>query len=145
MVFRFSWNVFPIFAVFSQSSCPFSQASERTSMLTIINPMAPINYLLLLLLMPLASSAQSDKLEIKDLVYAEADGRKLLLDIYKPSSSNNPYLIVWVHGGAWHSGSKESPPQSFVRSGYALASVDYRLSVEAKFPAPIHDIKAAIR
>ncbi len=82
---------------------------------------------------------------IKDVVYAEADGRKLLLDIYKPSSNNNPYLIVWVHGGAWHSGSKETPPLSFVGSGYALASVDYRLSVDAKFPAQIHDIKAAIR
>jgi len=111
----------------------------------IINPMPRVMYLMFFLLIPIVSSAQSDKLEIKDVVYAEADGRKLLLDIYKPSSNNNPYLIVWVHGGAWHSGSKESPPLSFVGSGYALASVDYRLSVEAKFPAQIHDIKAAIR
>src|SRR5688572_3794564 len=96
-------------------------------------------------LVTIVSLAQSDKLVIKDVVYAEADGGKLLLDIYKPSSNNNPYLIVWVHGGAWHSGSKEAPPLSFVGSGYALASVDYRLSVDARFPAQIHDIKAAIR
>ena len=68
-----------------------------------------------------------------------------MLDLYIPSSKLSPYLIVWVHGGAWHSGSKESPPLSFVKAGYALASVDYRLSVEARFPAQMHDIKAAIR
>jgi len=113
--------------------------------LTINNPMHTVIYLLMFALVPIVSSAQSDKLVIKDVVYAEADGRKLLLDIYKPSSNNNPYLIVWVHGGAWHSGSRETPPLSFVASGYALASVDYRLSVDAKFPAQIHDIKAAIR
>ena len=111
----------------------------------IINPMPGVIYFLFFLLIPIVSLAQADKLEIKDVVYAEADGRKLLLDIYKPSSNNNPYLIVWVHGGAWHSGSKKAPPLSFVASGYALASVDYRLSVDAKFPAQIHDIKAAIR
>lgn len=90
------------------------------------------------------SFGQSRK-DTKDVVYAELGNRKLLLDLYFPSESNNPYLVVWIHGGAWHSGSKASPPMSFVRSGYALASIDYRLSVEAKFPAPIHDIKAAIR
>jgi acetyl esterase/lipase len=83
--------------------------------------------------------------DVKDIVYAQVGDRKLLLDIYFPQEITNPYLIVWIHGGAWHSGSKASPPLSFVRSGYALASVDYRLSVEATFPAPVHDIKAAIR
>ncbi len=107
--------------------------------------MPAVMYLLLFLLIAYCIVSTVGQVEIKDVVYAEADGRKLLLDIYKPSSNNNPYLIVWVHGGAWHSGSKESPPLSFVGSGYALASVDYRLSVEAKFPAQIHDIKAAIR
>ena len=116
-----------------------------TTNFKINNPMHTVIYLLLFSLIPIVSFAQSDKLVIKDVVYAEADGRKLLLDIYKPSSNNNPYLIVWVHGGAWHSGSREAPPLSFVGSGYALASVDYRLSVDAKFPAQIHDIKAAIR
>src|SRR5688572_11733472 len=91
----------------------------------------------------LSAAPQSPK-DLKDVVYAEVDGRKLLLDLYMPSTPN-PYLIVWVHGGAWHSGTKESPPESFVVSGYALASIDYRLSVEAKFPAQLHDIKAAIR
>jgi acetyl esterase/lipase len=80
----------------------------------------------------------------KNMVYAEAGSRKLLLDIYTPSTPN-PYLVVWVHGGAWHSGSKEAPPLELVAAGYAIASIDFRLSTEAPFPAQIHDIKAAIR
>src|SRR5262249_25782566 len=57
-----------------------------------------------------------------------------------------PPLIVWVHGGAWRSGSKKDMPLGkLVEDGYAVASVDYRLSTQAKFPAQIHDIKAAIR
>lgn len=91
-----------------------------------------------------ASFGQSAK-DVRDVVYAQVADRKLLLDIYFPQNNAAPFLIVWIHGGAWHSGSKASPPLSFVRSGYALASIDYRLSGEAKFPAPIHDIKAAIR
>lgn len=94
-------------------------------------------------LVTLSAVSQSSK-DLKDVEYAAVSGRKLLLDLYMPSAPN-PYLIVWVHGGAWHSGTKESPPKSFVASGYALASIDYRLSVEAKFPAQLHDIKAAIR
>jgi acetyl esterase/lipase len=101
--------------------------------------------LLLLFLLSVGSFAQSNEKDLKNIAYAEVDGHKLLLDIYLPSSNTVPYLIVWVHGGAWHSGSKASPPLSFVASGYALASIDYRLSVEAKFPAQMYDIKAAIR
>lgn len=89
------------------------------------------------------TSAQSNK-EFKDIQYAEVNGRKLLVDIYLPANPD-PYLIVWIHGGAWHSGSKESPPFGLLPAGYALASVDYRLSVEAPFPAQAYDIKAAIR
>jgi acetyl esterase/lipase len=94
-------------------------------------------------LVTVIATAQSTK-DLKDVVYAEVGGRKLLLDLYMPSTPN-PYLVIWVHGGAWHSGSKASPPLSFIEAGYALASIDYRLSTEAKFPAQIHDIKAAIR
>ncbi len=54
--------------------------------------------------------------------------------------------IVWVHGGAWRAGSKDNVPVLHWRTrGFAVASVDYRLSPEAPFPAQVHDIKAAIR
>jgi acetyl esterase/lipase len=56
-------------------------------------------------------------------------------------------LIVWIHGGAWLSGSKDNPSPAlrFTADGYAVAHVGYRLSQEAKFPAQIHDCKAAVR
>jgi acetyl esterase/lipase len=81
----------------------------------------------------------------KNITYAEVGNRKLLLDLYKPNNNPNPYLLVWVHGGAWRSGSKENPPLGLLSAGYAIASVDFRLSTEAPFPAQMHDIKAAIR
>lgn len=96
-------------------------------------------------LLSTACYSQGDSLIKKNIVYAEAGSRKLLLDLYMPAVKKAPYLIVWVHGGAWRSGSKESPPLGILSAGYALASIDYRLSTEAPFPAMIHDIKAAIR
>jgi acetyl esterase/lipase len=70
----------------------------------------------------------------------------LKLDLYLPRGKARAPLIVWVHGGAWRSGTKRSMPLGkLVEEGYAVASVDYRLSTQSKFPAQIHDIKAAIR
>ncbi|MFY0653807.1 MAG: alpha/beta hydrolase [Cyclobacteriaceae bacterium] len=91
---------------------------------------------------PITTEAQSIE---KDIVYARADTRELLLDIYTPENVDNPALVIWVHGGAWHSGTKDNPPSFFIDMGYAVASIDYRLSIEAAFPAQMHDIKAAIR
>lgn len=100
--------------------------------------------LVIFLLLPGAGSLSAQP-NYQDLEYARAGDRRLLLDIYLPAGVANPILVVWVHGGAWHSGSKENPPMGLLTKGFALASVDYRLSVEAPFPAQAHDIKAAIR
>jgi acetyl esterase/lipase len=55
-------------------------------------------------------------------------------------------VIVWIHGGGWQGGSKENTlGLAFVPKGYALASINYRLSQHAVFPAQIQDCKAAIR
>lgn len=94
--------------------------------------------------MLMTSTLRGQAPQHKDLVYAEVGDRKLVVDLYMPASDYPP-LIVWIHGGAWHSGSKENPPLGLLEHGYALASVDYRLSVEAPFPAQMHDIKASIR
>ena len=102
-----------------------------------------ITYLTLFLIAVVQMHAQTDT--TKNIVYADIAGKKLLLDLYMPSGKKDPYLIVWIHGGAWRSGSKESPPTGLLPFGYALASINYRLSEEAIFPAPIHDIKAAVR
>lgn len=81
----------------------------------------------------------------RDLVYATVDGKPQKLDIYLPQGVRNPSLLVWVHGGAWSAGSKDQFPDVFVTKGFALASLDFRQTTEARFPANVHDIKAAIR
>jgi acetyl esterase/lipase len=89
---------------------------------------------------------QNDYRRINDIQYAEVDGHRLLLDLYLPQGEKNPPLVVWVHGGAWRRGSKAKMPLTdLVKNGFAVASVDYRLSPVARFPAQIHDCKAAIR
>lgn len=82
----------------------------------------------------------------RDIEYAQVDGHSLKLDLYRPDGATSPPLLVWIHGGAWRAGSKDKMPLGeLVKRGYAIASVDYRLSPVAKFPAQIHDCKAAIR
>jgi acetyl esterase/lipase len=78
-------------------------------------------------------------------VYATVEGKDLALDIYLPAGVATPPLLVWVHGGAWRSGTKASVPMAFVDNGLATASLDFRQSTDARFPAQVHDIKAAIR
>jgi acetyl esterase/lipase len=83
---------------------------------------------------------------IRDIEYARIGERTLKLDLHLPNGKPRSPLIVWVHGGAWRSGSKKDMPLGkLVEEGCAIASIDYRLSTEAKFPAQVHDIKAAIR
>lgn len=83
---------------------------------------------------------------IDGIEFATVDGEPLLLDLYMPTGAEQPPLLVWVHGGGWSRGAR-SPVSTvaFVDAGYAMASVDYRLSGTAPFPAQIHDVKAAIR
>jgi len=84
--------------------------------------------------------------KLVDVEYARVGEHRLLLDLYLPTGVKHPRLVVWVHGGAWRAGSKSSMPlKALVERGYAIASVDYRLSPVARFPAQVHDIKAAIR
>jgi acetyl esterase/lipase len=83
---------------------------------------------------------------VRDVEYARVGNERLALDLHMPAGEPRAPLIVWVHGGAWRSGSRESMPLvALVEQGYAVASVDYRLTPVAPFPAQVHDIKAAIR
>lgn len=70
------------------------------------------------------------------------------LDLYVPAGKGPFPLIFWIHGGGWHSGGKlESGLHlalKFLPKGFALASVNYRLSADAAFPAQIEDCKAAL-
>jgi len=85
---------------------------------------------------------------LRDLEYAVVDGVSLKLDLYLPVArpADPVPLVLWVHGGAWRAGSKDATyaPDTLGES-YAVASIDYRLSDVALFPAQIHDVKAAVR
>jgi len=81
-----------------------------------------------------------------DLTFAEVDGQALQLDLRVPQQVNNPPLAVYIHGGSWRAGSRKKPPVEWlVDEGFALASISYRFSTTATFPAQIHDCKGAIR
>lgn len=69
------------------------------------------------------------------------------LDLYLPQKMRGKIpVIVWIHGGGWESGNKEPCPAVFlVDKGYAVASINYRLSDDGAFPAQIHDCKDAVR
>ncbi len=72
------------------------------------------------------------------------------MDIYLPNSIGPYPVIIVIHGGAFKVGDKKgqelrSIKQPALNRGYAIVSINYRLSSEAKFPAQINDVKAAIR
>ncbi|MBI5766777.1 MAG: alpha/beta hydrolase [Verrucomicrobia bacterium] len=86
----------------------------------------------------------------RDLVYVENGHARQKLDLYLPKNPATKPLpvIIWVHGGGWQAGSKDNvlPLRfGFVGRGYAIASVGYRLTDAAPFPAQIQDVKAAVR
>jgi len=73
----------------------------------------------------------------------------LLMDIYKPAGIAAPTpTVLWIHGGGWTGGNKNAIPgfmQDLVNNGVTVASINYRLSQEAIFPAQIQDVKGAVR
>jgi acetyl esterase/lipase len=90
--------------------------------------------------------------------YAAIPGvRPLELDLYLPPGSDGPVpAAVFLHGGGWRLGSRHAagpayrgmsptPFERVAQAGIAVASVDYRLSGEATWPAQLHDAKAAVR
>lgn len=84
-----------------------------------------------------------------NLEYVPGGHERQKLDIYLPEKGKytNPLpIVVWIHGGAWRAGSKENcRSRVFLEEGFAAASINYRLSQHATFPAQIEDCKAAIR
>ena len=89
---------------------------------------------------------------IEDIEFSsyDVDGKKekLLLDLYLPDKDSlKPYpLIIYIHGGGWMEGDKENcPGEEVIKLGYSMASINYRLSDVASFPAQIHDVKEAVR
>lgn len=84
---------------------------------------------------------------IHDLTYSAPSGSPLLADLYLPQQENAPSpVILWLHAGGWIAGDRRRGPdlsRYFAERGFAMASIDYRLSREALFPAALHDVVAA--
>lgn len=119
--------------------------------------------LLPLLLLAVTASAQQPKPaptkiapEVTDaleahpaLVYASYGQREMQLDLWRPKAEAKPLpAIICIHGGGWYKGDRNSMAnlaQALAAKGYVAATISYRLSGEAKFPAAIQDCKAAVR
>lgn len=88
-----------------------------------------------------------DVIAHRDIEYVVGGGPRQSLDLYVPEKAEEALpLIIWIHGGAWRTGDKKQcPALALTRRGYAVASINYRYSHQATFPAQIHDCKAAVR
>lgn len=85
---------------------------------------------------------------VRDVVYATVGQRRLHMDLVRPQTQPEEPLpvLIHIHGGAWRSGSYHTDIlYPFAAAGYFTASIEYRLTQEAIFPAQIHDCKAAVR
>ncbi|WP_406180437.1 alpha/beta hydrolase fold domain-containing protein [Streptomyces sp. NBC_01006] len=105
---------------------------------------------------PVAAVTGADGVRRFDgITYATTPGyRPRLLDVQLPAGEGPFPAVVWIHGGGWLDGDRRYPPPTVpaallhgavLGAGLALVSVDYRHSLEAPFPAQLHDVKAAIR
>ncbi len=92
---------------------------------------------------------------LADVVYSVVPGfRPLIVDLYLPAGTAPRPLIIYIHGGGWvgghtrHSGALADFPGVLARlasEGFVVASLEYRLSGEAPFPAALQDARAALR
>jgi pimeloyl-ACP methyl ester carboxylesterase len=98
-------------------------------------------------------AARPSEAELKvheNLTYNILGERALLLDLYTPKAQGNTPLpvVFFVHGGGWLDGSHRTNrpvAMSLAKKGFACIAVEYRLGREARFPAAVWDVKAAVR
>jgi acetyl esterase/lipase len=85
----------------------------------------------------------------KDIEFGKAGEHCLKLDLYRPAKLDKPVPgLIFIHGGAWKGGTKDMyRPYAvqYAQKGYVAASISYRLSSVAPFPAAVEDAKCAVR
>jgi acetyl esterase/lipase len=96
------------------------------------------------------TNAEAGRVTVEaDVVFGTGGGRDLKLDIYHPPGNvKDAPGVLLIHGGAWRSGDRTQLRGYGIllgRLGYVCVSTEYRLSGESKWPAQIHDVKAALR
>ena len=88
--------------------------------------------------------------DMRTLTYASRDGVELRLDLYVPAQPirrPTPVIVV-LHGGGWSGGTRTTGPdfsRYFARDGFAMASIEYRLTPSITFPANVEDVRTAVR
>lgn len=88
---------------------------------------------------------------VHDLVYCKVGNRSLSLDVFYPKQiyfKRKLPAVLMIHGGGWHSGNRTMHwpmAQKLAARGYAVFTVEYRLSTEAIYPAGVNDVKSAIK
>ncbi|MBK8147572.1 MAG: alpha/beta hydrolase [Acidobacteria bacterium] len=85
-----------------------------------------------------------------NITYVKADGVELKLDVYRPKAKSPRKLptLVWIHGGGWRGGSKESYSLRvlpWLELGWNVVNVEYRLTGVARAPAAVEDCRCALR
>jgi acetyl esterase/lipase len=110
----------------------------------VLYPILSLSFLL-----PLFARADSlsPPTVMRDVVYGSGDGVPLHADIAQPANAGKPLpAIIYIHGGGWIAGSHhDGPIQVIAAHGYFAASIEYRLSNVAKWPAQIEDCQLAVR
>lgn len=84
----------------------------------------------------------------ENLCYAVIEGHALALDVYQPAARPPAPAVLLVHGGGWETGSREMErpfAKRLAGLGYVAVTVSYRLGPPGRFPAALHDLKAAVR
>ena len=102
---------------------------------------------------PVPDSLPDNVNAYRDQIYAQVPNspfgkRELKLDVFSPKNANKLPALIMIHGGGWRSGNKsmEVPlAQLIAARGFVTVAVEYQLSLEAPYPAAVHNIKAAIR
>ena len=96
------------------------------------------------------STQQTQATEMRTLTYASRDGIDLVLDLYLPAKPiRRPVpVVVFLHGGGWSGGTRTTGPdfkRYFAQDGFAMASIEYRLTPSHLFPAAVEDVRTAVR
>ena len=93
------------------------------------------------------SAAPEGIVVLHDVVIGQGGGRDLHAEVAYPRNATGPLpAVIYIHGGGWIGGShRQSPILRLAQEGYFAASIEYRLSSEAKWPAQIQDCKLGVR
>lgn len=145
-IFVISW-----FAVFCMSNYSYGVEYPRDTTYTVYSTYIKLkkHYPEIKIVYPEADkSVKSEENVTYKTVQEGNEPRPIFLDIFRPAQKGKYPAIVMIHGGGWSSGDKsmEKPmAQQIAKKGYVAVAVEYRMSPEAKYPAAIYDIKAAIK